>query len=70
MLEYSAGEGPRGVYLNSSALVRDRRAFAVALSAALAGVTAAAAFGIIAPLHSTGLAGGQHGTAGGRPPQA
>jgi len=70
LLEYSAGEGPRGVYLNSSALVRDRRAFAVALSAALAGVTAAAAFGIIAPLHSTGMAGGQHGTAGGRPPQA
>ncbi len=70
LLEYSVGEGPRGVYLNSSALVRDRRAFAVALSAALAGVTAAAAFGIIAPLHSTGMAGGQHGTAGGRPPQA
>ncbi len=76
LLEYSAGEGPRGVYLssgivpNGSRLVRDRRAFAVALSAALAGVTAAAAFGIIAPLHSTSMAGGQHGTAGGRPPQA
>ena len=76
LLEYSAGEGPRGVYLNSgivpngSRLVRDRRAFAVALSAALAGVTAAAAFGIIAPLHSAGMAGGQHGMAGGRPPQA
>ena len=129
LLEYSAGERPRGVYLNSgivpngsrlfspglasvgtrrgtgtrpgsgdragdrhrqgtgtsrrtdtgpaggrrairSALVRDRRAFAVALSAALAGVTAAAVFGITAPLHSTWMAGGRHGAAGGRPPQA
>ncbi len=76
LLEYSAGKRPRGVYLNSgivpngSRLVRDRRAFAVALSAALAGVTAAAVFGVIAPLHSTWMAGGQHGAAGGRPPQA
>ncbi len=123
LLEYSVGEGPRGVYLNSgivpngsrlfspgpasvgtrrgtgtrqgtgagqgigtsrradtgpaggrrairAALVRDRRAFAIALSATLAGVTAAAVFGIVAPLHSTWMAGGRPGAAGGRPPQA
>ena len=53
-----------------AALVRDRRAFAIALSATLAGVTAAATFGIIAPLHSTWMAGGRPGAAGSRPPQA
>ena len=117
LLEYSGGDGPHGVYLNSgivpngsrlfspglgsvgtrrgtdtrpgtdtsrgtdtrpaggrqairAALVRDRRSFAMALSATLVGVTAAAVFGIVAPLHSTRMAGGRPGAAGGRPPQA
>jgi hypothetical protein len=51
-------------------LVRDRRAFAIALSAGLAGVAAAAGFGSVAPLHSTWMTGGRHGAAGGLPPQA
>src|SRR5436190_1011455 len=47
----------------------DRRAFAVALSAAAAGITAAALFGTFAPLHSTWMPSGGPGPAGGRPPQ-
>jgi hypothetical protein len=53
-----------------AALVKDRRAFAIALSAGLAGVAAAAVFGRFAPLHSTWMTGGRHGAAGGLPPQA
>src|SRR5580704_9763190 len=41
-----------------AALVRDRRVFAIALSATLAGVAAAALFGSFAPLHSTRMTGG------------
>ena len=53
-----------------AALLRDRRAFAIALSATLAGVAAAALFGAFAPLHSSWMTGGRHGAAGGLPPQA
>ena len=53
-----------------AAQVRDRRALAIALSATLAGVLAAAVFGSFAPLHSTWMTGGRHGAAGGLPPQA
>ncbi len=53
-------------------LAGDRRTFTLALSAGLAGVTAAALFGSLAPLHSTwtasGGSGGGSGAAGG-PPQ-
>lgn len=53
-----------------TALVRDRRAFTLAVSAGLAGVAAAVVFGIISPLHSTWMTGSRPGTAGGLPPQA
>ena len=53
-----------------AALLRDRRAFAIALSATLAGVGVAALFGAFVPLHSTSMTGGRHGAAGGLPPQA
>jgi len=49
-----AGRGIRTGRAGRADLLRDRRAFAVALSAALAGVGAAALFGAFAPLHSTG----------------
>src|SRR6266566_4691975 len=52
-----------------AAMARDRRAFALALSAAVAGVTAAVVFGSFAPLHSTWMADGGPGAAGGLPPQ-
>src|SRR5712691_5543535 len=52
-----------------AAQARDRRAFGMALSAAVAGVTAAAIFGSFAPLHSTWMAGGAPGAAGGPAPQ-
>jgi hypothetical protein len=96
-LEYPAGDGAPGVFLNSgvvpngdplfspngnslfspaggrralrAALARDRRAFALALSAAVAGVTAAVVFGSFAPLHSTWMADGGPGAPGGLPPQ-
>jgi len=56
-----------------TALARDRRTFAIAVSATLAGITAAAVFGSLAPLNSTwttggGPAGGP-GASGGLPPQ-
>jgi hypothetical protein len=63
-----AGAGGRRAL--RGALVRDRRAFAVALSTTLAGVAAAAVFGSLAPLHSTSMTSGRHGAAGGLPPQA
>ena len=49
----------RGQRAIRAALLRDRRAFAIALSAGLAGVAAAAVFGSFAPLHSTGVTGGR-----------
>jgi hypothetical protein len=45
-------------------MAKDRRAFALALSAAVAGVTAAVVLGSFAPLHSTWMAGGGSGAAG------
>jgi Cellulose binding domain len=53
-----------------TALARDRRTFALVVSATLAGITGAVVFGSIAPLHSTGMTHGGHGAAGSRPPQA
>jgi Cellulose binding domain len=50
-----------------AALARDRRTFALVVSATLAAITGAVVFGSIAPLHSTGMT---HGRAGGRPPPA
>ncbi len=64
------GRGIRTGRASRADLLRDRRAFAVALSAALAGVGAAALFGAFAPLHSTGVTGGRPGAPGGVPPQA
>jgi Cellulose binding domain len=61
---------PDGRRAIRTSMVRDRRAFALALSAAGVSVAAAAIFGSIAPLHSTSITGGQHGAAGGLPPQA
>jgi cellulose binding protein with CBM2 domain len=52
-----------------AAVARDRRTFAVALSATAAGVTAAVLFGTFAPLHSTWMPSGGSGAAGGPPPQ-
>jgi hypothetical protein len=67
----SADAGPPdGRRAIRTAMVRDRRAFAIALSAAGIGVAAAAIIGSIAPLHSTSIAGGRPGAAGGLPPQA
>jgi len=57
-----------------AALARDRRAFAIAVSATLAGIIAAAVFGSLAPLNSTWMTGGEpgngYGAPGGLPPQA
>jgi hypothetical protein len=61
---------PRGPRALRAALARDRRTFTLALSATLAGITAAAVFGSIAPLHSTWMTSRAPGSAGGRPPQA
>jgi hypothetical protein len=53
-----------------AALARDRRTFALVVSATLAGITGAVVFGSIAPLHSAGMTHGGYGAAGSRPPQA
>jgi hypothetical protein len=67
----SADAGPPdGRRAIRTAMVRDRRAFAIALSAAGVGVAAAAVIGSIAPLHSTSITGGRPGAAGGPSPQA
>ena len=52
-----------------AAVARDRRTFALALSATAVGVTAAVLFGTFAPLHSTWMPSGGSGAAGGPPPQ-
>jgi len=61
------GGGRRALH---TALARDRRTFALVVSATLAAITGAVVFGSIAPLHSTGMTHGGHGAAGSRPPQA
>lgn len=58
---------PGGRRALRAALARDRRIFVVALSATLASIGAAAAFGAVVPLHSTWTAG--QGAEGIQPPQ-
>ncbi len=65
-----SGAGPAGGRRALRAVARDRRAFVIALSATLAGIAAAAGFGVVVPLRSTWTPSGGHGAAGGRPPQA